>query len=101
MLGPTDTTNGPDDAPDGIVMTIDPSVQALAVTSASFSNTTLLPSEAPNPDPEINTWVPTDTVVAETVVMIGPGVEGVLRETLSKVAVARAEVLRLLTPKPM
>src|SRR5260370_33449963 len=44
MVGPTDTTSGPDVSPDGIVTTIDPSTQPLTVTSASFRSTPVLPS---------------------------------------------------------
>jgi hypothetical protein len=55
MLGATDTTNGPEVAPVGIVMVIDVALQAFIVTSAPFSSTTLLPCEAPNPTPVITT----------------------------------------------
>jgi hypothetical protein len=53
MLGPTETTRGPEVAPDGIVMVIDVALQKLIGTRAPFSVTMLLPCEAPNPDPEI------------------------------------------------
>jgi hypothetical protein len=53
MLGPTETTNGPEVAPDGIVIVIDVALQELIVTGAPFSITTLLPCDAPNPVPEI------------------------------------------------
>jgi hypothetical protein len=43
MLGPTETTKGPEVAPDGIVMVIDVALQELIVTRAPFSVTMLLP----------------------------------------------------------
>jgi hypothetical protein len=53
MLGPTETTRGPEVAPDGIVMVIDVALQKLIGTRAPLSVTMLLPCEAPKPDPEI------------------------------------------------
>jgi hypothetical protein len=53
--GATDTTNGPEVAPPGIVMLIDVALQVLIVTAVPFSNTTLFPWEPPNPVPEITT----------------------------------------------
>src|SRR4029077_1392266 len=53
MPGPTETTRGPEAAPDGIVMVIDVALQKLTATRAPFSVTMLLPCEAPNPEPEI------------------------------------------------
>jgi hypothetical protein len=55
---------------------------------------------APNPTPEITTWLPIDPVVAETLVITGAGAVTQLTETLSKVAVASAEVLPLFTANP-
>jgi hypothetical protein len=81
MPGATNTANGPELAPAGIVMVIDVALQALIVTNAPFNKTTLLPCEAPNPEPEITTWLPIDPLVAERLVMIGAGAEGVLIET--------------------
>jgi hypothetical protein len=50
----------------------------------------------------MTTWLPTDTVVADALVMAGAGVAVVLIDTLSNVTVARAEEFELLaTPKPM
>jgi hypothetical protein len=63
MLGATETTIGPDVAPEGIVMMIDVAVQESIVTGAPFSVTRLVPWEVPNPDPEITTWLPIDAVV--------------------------------------
>ena len=55
MHGATDTTNGPEVAPTGIVMLIDVALHMLIVTAVPFSNTTLFPWEALNPVPEITT----------------------------------------------
>jgi hypothetical protein len=79
---------------------MDVALQELMVTPAPFSSTTLLPWEAPNPVPEITTGLPIDPEVAETLAMTGAGAEGVLSDTLSKVAVARAELLPLFTANP-
>src|SRR5229473_1499025 len=100
MLGATDTTKGPEVAPDGIVMVMDVALQELIVTSAPFSSTTLLPWEAPNPVPEINTGLPMDAVVAEMLLITGAGAEAELTETLSKTAVASAEALPLFAAIP-
>ena len=43
MLGATDTTKGPEVAPDGTVMVMDVGLQELMVTSTPFSVTMLLP----------------------------------------------------------
>ena len=53
MPGPTETTKGPEVAPDGIVMVIEVGLQELTVTRAPLSVTMLLPCDAPNPEPEI------------------------------------------------
>jgi hypothetical protein len=100
MLGATDTTSNPVVAPVGIVAVIDASLQELIVTGTAFNVTTLPPSEAPNPEPLIVTWLLTLPVVAETLVMTGAGAAAELTETLSKVAVARDEVLPLVTASP-
>jgi len=55
MPGATDTTNGPEVAPTGIVMLIDVALHVLIVTAVPFSMTTLFPWEVPNPVPEITT----------------------------------------------
>ena len=100
MLGATETTSGPEVAPDGIAMLMDVLLQELIVTGRSFSITALPPCEAPNPVPEITTELPIDPVVAETLVITGAGAEGVLSDTLSKAAVARVEVVPLVTAMP-
>ena len=51
--------------------------------------------------PVIITWLPTDPVVAETLVIAGAGAVVEVTDTLSKVAVAKVDVLRLLTASPM
>src|ERR1700726_3548593 len=73
MLGATETSNGPEVAPAGMVMVIDVALQRLIVTAAPFSRTALPPCDAPNPVPEITTWLPIEPVVAETVVITGAG----------------------------
>ncbi len=100
MLGAIDTSNGPVVAPAGIVMLIDVPLQVLMVTAAPFSNTALPPCNAPNPVPEITTWLPMDPVVAETAVITGAGAAVELTDTLSNVALASEEVVRLLTASP-
>jgi hypothetical protein len=100
MLGATDTTSGPDVAPDGIVMIIDVAVQEFTVTGTSFKSTELLPCMPPNPEPEIATWVPTVPVVADTLLMMGPGEVLEVIDTLSNVAVVRLELLMLPANKP-
>jgi len=81
-------------------MLIDVPLQVLIVTAAPFSRTALLPCKAPKPEPEITTWLPMDPVVAETAVMTGAGAAAELTDTLSNVAVAKADVVRLLTARP-
>jgi len=100
MLGATDTNNGPEVAPDEIVMMIEVLLQELTVTGTLLSVTKLPFWEAPKFDPLMTTWLPTDPVVAETLVMTGAGLAAELTDTLSNVAVARAEVLPLVTPNP-
>jgi hypothetical protein len=100
MPGATETTNGPEAAPTGIVMLIDVALQVLMVTAVPFSRTTLFPWEAPNPVPEINTGLPMDAVVAEMLLITGAGAEAELTETLSKTAVASAEALPLFAAIP-
>jgi len=100
MLGAMETSKGPEVAPVGIVIVMDVLLQVLMVTAAPFSRTALPPCEAPKPEPEITTWLPIDPVVAETAVMTGAGAAVELTDTASKLAVARAEVFRLLTARP-
>ena len=93
MFGATETSRYPEVTPVGIVMTIDVLLQKLIVRRVLFKVTALLPWEAPKPEPEMTTWLPTEPVVAERPVMRGAGFEGVLRETESKVAVVDPDVL--------
>jgi hypothetical protein len=86
MLGATDTTKSPDVAPLGIVIVIDMSLHELIVAAAPWSRTILDPCEAPNPEPEITTWLPADPVVAETAVIAGAKEPVDANETLSNVA---------------
>jgi hypothetical protein len=50
--------------------------------------------------PEITTWLPVDPLVADTLLITGAGADAELIDTLSKAAVANAEVLPLVTAKP-
>src|SRR5258708_12216397 len=100
MLGATDTSKGPEVAPAGMVMLSDVPLQVLTVTAAPFSSTALPPCGAPNPEPDITTWLPMDPVVADTAVITGAAAAVELSDTLSNVAVAKADVLRLLTATP-
>ena len=100
MLGATETTNTPDVAPAGIVMLIDVSPQELIVTGVAFRVTTLPPCEAPKLEPVISTWLPAAPVVVETLLITGAGAPEELTDTLSKVAVASAEVLPPHTTSP-
>jgi hypothetical protein len=101
IVGATDTSNGPDVAPVGIVMLTDVLLQLLIVTATSFSNTSLPPCVAPNPEPDITTWLPIEPVVAETPLITGAGAPTELTDTLSNAAVATGDVVRLLTANPM
>jgi hypothetical protein len=98
--GATETTNGPEAAPEGIVMLIDVLLQELTDTGVAFRVTTLAPCEAPKLAPVMTTWLPAVPVVAERFVMAGPGEANELTETLSKVPVASVEVLLLFTTSP-
>jgi hypothetical protein len=100
MLGATETTNGPDVAPVGIVMLMEVALQELIVTGEPSSITTLLPCVAPILEPVIATWLPIEPVVAETLVITGAGAAAEFTETLSNVAVAKAVVLPLFTARP-
>jgi hypothetical protein len=101
MLGATETSNGPEVAPTGIVTMIEVLVHELTVMGAPFSITKLPPCDAPKPVPVMFTWLPIEPVVAETLVIAGAGVVVELTETLSKVAVASVPLKVLLTIRPM
>jgi hypothetical protein len=90
----------PDVAADGIVMVIDVLLQELIVTGRSLSSTALPLWVTPKPEPEMTTWLPIDPVVAETPAITGAGEAVELTDTLSNVAVARADVLVLVTASP-
>src|SRR5260370_777817 len=100
MLGAMEASKDPEVAPAGIVMLIDVPLQVLMVTAPPFSRTALPLCVAPKPVPEITTWLPMDPVVAETAVITGAGAAAELSDTLSNVAVAKAEAVRLLTARP-
>jgi hypothetical protein len=101
MLGAIETSSGPDVAPVGIVNVIDVALQELVVTAVPFSNTALPPCVAPKLAPVIVTWLPTDPVVAETLVITGAGAAVELTDTLSNVAVSRVLLPLLETANPM
>jgi hypothetical protein len=84
-----------------MVVMIEVLLHELTVIGELFSNTKLLASEAPKPEPVISTWLPIDPVVAEMPVIAGAGAAVELIDTLSNVAVANAEVLPLVTANPM
>jgi hypothetical protein len=73
----------------------------LTVTELPFNTTRLLPCAVPKFAPVITTWLPTEPVVADTLVITGAGVVVVLTDTLSIVAVAKLVFESLLTPSPM
>src|SRR5216683_7647856 len=100
MLGAMEASKDPEVAPAGIVMLIDVPLQVFTVTAPPFSNIALPLCWAPNPVPVITTWLPIDPVVAETAVITGAGATVELTDMLSNVAVAKAEVVRLLTASP-
>src|SRR3989442_13026031 len=100
MPGAADTANGPDVAPGGMVMLMEVLLQELIVAGVPFSSTTLPACVAPYPVPDITTGLPIDPVVAETLVITGAGADAELTETLSKVAVARADLLPLFAAQP-
>jgi hypothetical protein len=100
MPGATDTTNGPELAPAGIVMPMEVAPQEFTVAGVPFSSTTLLLCVAPKPVPVITTGLPIDPVVAETLLITGAGAAAEATETLSKVAVATVELLPLVTARP-
>jgi len=101
IVGATHTSNGPVDAPVGTLMLIDVALQLFTVAALAFSKTTLPPLCAPNPEPDITTCVPMPPDVGDILVIDGAGAVGVLIETLSKEAVATAELLLALTANPM
>jgi hypothetical protein len=76
-------------------------LQAVTGATTPFSITALLPCVAPNPDPEITTEVPTGPPVVDSAVMAGVAALGVFTDTLSNVAVARAELLELFATNPI
>jgi hypothetical protein len=101
MVGATRTARGPDVAPVGIVAVTEVALQAVTGATTPFSITALLPCVAPNPDPEITTEVPTGPPVVDSAVMAGVAALGVFTDTLSNVAVARAELLELFATNPI
>src|SRR5271169_4144542 len=100
MLGATETTNGPEVAPAGMVMLMEVALQVLMVTGVEFSSTALFVCDAPKFEPLIATGLPIDPVVAETLVITGTGAAAEFTETLSNIAVAKAVVPPLFTARP-
>src|SRR5579863_5615098 len=101
MVGATSTAIGPDDAPVGIVAVIEVSLQELMATATPFNTAWLVLCVAPNPAPEITTWLPAGPAVVDNPLITAAGALGVLTDTLSNVAVARAELLELFTANPI
>jgi len=101
MVGATRTARGPDVAPVGIVAVTDVALQAVTGATTPLTITVPVLCVAPNPDPEMTTDVPTGPAVVDSELMAGAGALGVLTDTLSNVAVARAELLELFTTNPM
>src|SRR6266702_272707 len=100
MRGAMETSKSPEVAPSGIVIVIDVPLQVLFFIAARFRRTALPPCEDPKPEPEITTWLPIEPVVADTAVITGAGVAAELTDTPSNVAVAKEDVVRLLTASP-
>jgi hypothetical protein len=92
MLGATETSNGPEVAPAGIVIVIAVALHELILTGRVLNVTTLPFCVAPKPVPLITTWLPASPVVADRPVMTGAGEVVELTDTLSNVAVPRVEV---------
>ena len=99
-VGATETTNGPEVAPEGMVILIDVLLQELTITGTSFRVTTLPPCAAPKLTPLITTVLPIVPVVPETLLIAGAGGPKELMETLSMVAVASEGLLLLVMAKP-
>src|SRR5208282_4195485 len=55
MVGATETTNGPEVAPDGIVIPIEVALHEFTVIGESFRYTALPPWVLPKPEPEMVT----------------------------------------------
>lgn len=87
-------------AVDGTSATIWVLLQLVTVVAAApLNRTELVPCDAPKYEPEIVTGTPIPPPDGE-IPVISAEVPGTI-ETLSKVAVARAEVVLLVTAKPM
>ena len=100
MVGATHTTKAPEVAVGGTLMAIEVALQEFAVATTPFSKTKL-PLCAPKPEPEMTTCVPMAPDVGEIPVIEGAGAADKLTETLSKEAVATAELLLALQARPM
>src|SRR5215469_773167 len=100
MVGATHTTKGPEVAAVGTLMVIEVALQEFTVAAVPFSRTTLLLC-GPKPEPEMTTCAPMPPDVGEILVMEGAGVAVELSETLSKEAVATAELSSALRANPM
>ena len=100
MVGATHTTKGPEVAAAGMLMVIEVAFQETTVVATSFRKTALLLC-GPKPEPEMTTCVPLPPDVGEMLVIEGAGAATELTETLSKEAVATAELLLALQANPM
>src|SRR6266404_4829397 len=99
-LVPTKTAKSPEVAPVGIVMLIDVAFQELIVTGAPFRVTVLPPWEAPKPDPEITTWLPTGPVGVDRPGSRGAAGGVALTDSRPNVAVHKPGTIDPLTPRP-
>src|SRR5690348_16506915 len=101
IAGAAVTARGPDVAPAAMVALRLVLLQELMVTAVPLSSTVLLAWLAPKLVPVMVSELPIDPVVAETALILGVEAVEEVSETLSKVAVASAELEPLLTARPM
>jgi hypothetical protein len=98
MFHAFNTTRRPEVAPLGTVNTIELSLQKLIGVETPFKSTRLPLCDVPKFTPVICTWLPSDAVVADKVVMMGDGAAVELMETLSKVEVIELPLPASATP---
>ena len=100
MLGATETTNGPEVAPAGMVMLMDasaPGVDGHRSSVQQHDAASLGRAKIQAIDRDLT---PDGSGVAETLVITGAGAAVEFTETLSNVAVVKAVVLPLFTARP-
>jgi len=101
IAGATVTARGPEFVPMAMVALMLVLLQELMMRAVPLSSAVLLAWVAPKFVPVMVSDVPIDPVVAETALMLGVEAVEEVRETLSKLAVASAELEPLLTARPM